>query len=622
MCSSSVVRSLAGMPRIRWPVAVLSVPEVDACRRSVRPVNCSIWIVQSARSPQPRSGGEFFAQPAEPTQRRYEALRAYLLEGRPAAEVAQAFGYTVETLNSIVRDFRAGRREFFVSPRPGPKRAPAKERAHARIVELRVAGHSIDEIALTIAREGAPLNRTGIAEVIAEEGFGRLWRRPQALRGAPRREQLPRTGVIDFDEWPERVLTKHAGLLLCMPDLVALDLPAIVKAAGYPGTTVIPAVSSILSLLALKLASIRRTSHVEDLATDHGAALFTGLTSLPKTTALTSYSYKLSHERQHAFLVALNEAMLRAGLIDGADFDLDFHAIMHWGEDAALEKHYVPSRSQRTRSVLTFFAQDASTHNLIYANADISKATQAREAIAFCDHWRSLTGQDPGLLVFDQKLTTQAVLAELDQRGVTFMTLRMRSPALIRHIDALDPKAWTTVRLDRDGNYRKPQVIDETVRLSDYPKPIRQLIVRGLGRESPTVIITNNTTATPKFLIERYARRMTIEQRLAEAIRAFHLDSLSSSVPLNVDLDVVLSVLAGAVCSALRRRLPVYHTATPDTLQRRFLQTSGVIHKTDDTITVRLDRRAYSPVLRGADLPDTTVPWWGGRRLHLEYAEK
>ena len=589
---------------------------------SVRPISCTIWIVQSARSPQPRSGGEFFAQPADPTQRRYEALRAYLFEGRPAAEVAAAFGYTVETLNSVVRDFRAGRREFFLSSRPGPKHAPLKQRAHGRIVELRSVGHSIDEIAVVLTREGMPLNRTGIAEVIAEEGFGRLWRRPEQLRGAPRREQLPRTGVIDFAKWPERVQTKHAGLLLCLPDLVALDLPGIVKAAGYPGTTVIPAVSSILSLLALKLANIRRTSHVEDLATDHGAALFAGLSSLPKATALTSYSYKLSHERQHAFLQALNSAMLAAGLIDGADFDLDFHAIMHWGEDPALEKHYVPSRSQRTRSVLTFFAQDANTHNLIYANADISKATQAREVIAFCEHWRSLTGTNPGLLVFDQKLTTQAVLAELDQRGITFMTLRMRSPALIRHIDALDPKAFTTVRLDRDGNYRKPELVDETVRLSDYPHPIRQLVVRGLGRESPTVLITNHTTATPKFLIERYARRMTIEQRLAEAIRSFHLDSLSSSVPLNVDLDVALSVLASATCAALRQRLPGYHTATPDTLQRRFLQTAGVIHTTDDTITVRLDRRAYSPVLRSADLPDTTVPWWGGRRLHLDYAEK
>jgi len=147
--------------------------------------------------------------------------------------------------------------------------------------------------------------------------------------------------------------------------------------------------------------------------------------------------------------------------------------------------------------------------------------------------------------------------------------------------------------------------------------------VRGLGRESPTVIITNHTHATPKFLLARYARRMTIEQRLAEAIRSSHLDALSSAVPLNVELDVVLSVLASAVCAALRQRLPGYHTATPDTLQRRFLQTSGVLLYDNDTITIRLDRRAYPPMLRAADIPDQTiVPWWGGRRLHLEDADK
>jgi hypothetical protein len=74
--------------------------------------------------------------------------------------------------------------------------------------------------------------------------------------------------------------------------------------------------------------------------------------------------------------------MVACGLAHGADFDLDFHAIMHWGEDPILEKHYVPTRSQRARSVLTFFAQDGDTHNLIYANADISKAAQNREVRA------------------------------------------------------------------------------------------------------------------------------------------------------------------------------------------------------------------------------------------------
>ena len=36
----------------------------------------------------------FFLQPRLPKHRQYEALRAYLIEGRPAKEVARAFGYS------------------------------------------------------------------------------------------------------------------------------------------------------------------------------------------------------------------------------------------------------------------------------------------------------------------------------------------------------------------------------------------------------------------------------------------------------------------------------------------------------------------------------------------------
>jgi hypothetical protein len=366
---------------------------------------------------------------------------------------------------------------------------------------------------------------------------------------------------------------------------------------------------------------MRRVSHVDDLAADTGAGLFASLVALPKATALCTYSYRLSHARQVAFLRALDEAMLQADLLAdrGGDLDLDFHAIMHWGEDVALERHYVPARSQRTRSVLSFFAQDHATHNLIYANADLTKDRQAQEVLVFSDHWKALTGRFPQLLVMDQKVTTHKVLAELDARGIGFITLRMRSPSLLRHIQALPTSAWRTVRLDRGGTYRSPKVVDEQVTVTDYPQTIRQLVVRGLGREAPTVIITNNRRASAKLVIERYAGRMTVEQRLAESIRSFHLDALSSAVPLNVDLDVVLSVLAGAVCASLRRRLTGYRTATPDTLQRRFLSTGGVIINQADTIVVRLKRRTYSPVLRQADIPEVAVPWWGGRRLRFEF---
>ncbi len=580
---------------------------------------------------EPAPGPEYFTRPAEPNQRRYEALRAYFTEDLTVAEAGARAGYTRASMASLIRDFRAGQLHLFAPPgKPGPKSAPAKDRARARVIQLRRQGLSVHEISVRLRAEGTPLNRTGVGQILAEEGFGRLLRHPEpeasaspATRG--RDTRLPRASVIDFDAFPARADTRLAGLLLAVPDLVALDLPALAAAAGYPGTRVIPAVSWLLSLLALKLTATRRVSHVDDLLDDPASALFAGLAILPKKTALTDYSYRLSHDHQQAFLAALDKQMIGAGLAaaDEAVFDLDFHAVMHWGNDPVLEKHYVPTRSQRARSVLTFFAQDSGTHNLVYANADLSKATQAREALTFCDHWKAVSGKDPAMLVMDQKVTTQQVLGELDGRGVKFLTLRMRSPALLRHISALTSKDYKTITLDRPGPHNKPKVHeDKAVKLTSYPGTVRQLVVTGLGRDQPAVVITNEHQATIRNLITQYARRMTIEQRLAEIIRAFCADALSSTVNLNVDLDIMLAVLAQALLAAFRTRLGAgYTAATPDTLQRRFLNSSGTITVNDDQVTVRIDRRAYSPVLRQAALPaDTTIPWWHGRRLHFEFS--
>jgi hypothetical protein len=172
------------------------------------------------------------------------------------------------------------------------------------------------------------------------------------------------------------------------------------------------------------------------------------------------------------------------------------------------------------------------------------------------------------------------------------------------------------------GKTRRIKVHDDpAAHLSAYPRPIRQLAVTGLGHDQPTLLITNRPALPARQVIGTYARRMNIEQRLAEAIQSFGLDALAGAVPLNVDLDVVLSVLTHTICAALRRRLPGYHAATPDTLQRRFLNTGGIIEHHHGQTTIRLNRRTYSPTLRQASLPETiTVPWWGNRTLRYEYA--
>jgi len=583
----------------------------------------------AGRSPQSPEAA-WFTAPEQVNHKRYEALRVYFTEGLTLQQAAERSGYTRWAMVDLVRQYRAGKLELFApakKPGPPPGSAPAKERVRGRVIELRRQGYSTYEISGRLAAEGTPLNRTSVGEILAGEGFGRLLRRPEPEASASpatagRDTALPAAKIIDFASWPARLDTTKAGLLLAVPDLVALDLPALVPAAGYPGTRVIPAVNWVLSLLALKLTRTRRVSHVDDLLTDPAAALLAGMAVLPRKSALTSYSYRLSHDHQQKFLAALDRQMIRSGLAteNEAVFDLDFHAVMHWGQDPVLEKHYVPSRSQRARSVLTFFAQDTGTHNLVYANADISKASQAREAVAFCDHWKQVSGTDPKMLIMDQKVTTQEVLGELNERGVRFATLRMRSASLMKHIRSLDPADFTTITLDRPGPHNKPKVHeDPAVTLTSYPGTVRQLIVTGLGREQPTVIITNDDQIKTRALVTQYARRMTIEQRLAEIIRAFCADALSSTVNLNVDLDVMLAVLAQALTAAIRARLPGYATATPGTIQRRFLETPGQIITNRDNITVRLERRAFSPVLRKAELPaDTRVPWWDGRTIRYE----
>jgi len=520
----------------------------------------------------------------------------------------------------LVRDFRAGQRDFFLLSRPGPKIAPAKQAARSRILELRHLGLSLDEIGAALRAAGVPLNRTGIAEVIREAGLPRIWRRPAAGQGTPHRETLVRAQRVDFGTFPKQLNSGLAGLFLTIPELLQLDLPNLVAEAGYPGTRMIPALSYLLSLLALKLVALRRLSHVDDIASDRAAGLYAGLAAIPKTTALTTYSYRTQRDLQRRFLELLGPALIRAGLGQGEEFDLDFHAVMHHGHDQVLEEHYVPRRSQRTASVLTFFAQDFRSQNLVYANADLLKADQNQEVLRFCEHWRSATGRLPSRLVFDGKLTTQAVLAQIDRLGVRFLTLRARSPRLLRELQAVPATAWRTLQLARTDNYRKVSLYDSETTLSDFPGQVRQIAVRGLGHEHPTVLITNDRQAKARALIERYASRMNIEQRLAESIRAFHVDALSSAVPLNVDLDVVLSVLAGAVCAAFRRRLRGHQTATPDTLQRRFFSTPGRILVDDRSVRVRLDLRTYSPLLRQADLLSVQVPWWDNRQLTFELA--
>src|SRR5260370_17777197 len=133
----------------------------------------------TARSEQHEA--EWFTSPRQVNQRRYEALRAYFVARLPYAEAGARFGYTRWAMINLAREHRAGNLGLFAPPRkpgPAPGSAPAKDRVRGRVIELRRQGLSSYEISRRLTAEDTPLNPTPVAEILAEEGVGRLLRRP------------------------------------------------------------------------------------------------------------------------------------------------------------------------------------------------------------------------------------------------------------------------------------------------------------------------------------------------------------------------------------------------------------------------------------------------------------
>ena len=513
-----------------------------------------------------RDGAGYFTAPASSAQRRYEALRAYFLDDMPAAEVADRFGYSTASVHQMATLLRKGRLALFAEARPGPK-GPRKATGtlRARALELRAAGHSVTEIAAALTREGMPVSAQTVWQILDAEGLPRLPRRDDGRRGPPTRLDPVRAAALPG--WPAGPLSlpcDHAGLLLLFPAICDAGLPDLVSQAGYPSTEALSSWQSIGTLLLAKCARKPRISHAGTLADDQGLAFTLGLTALPKATHLGTYSWRVRRDSNRALLSGLVKALRPLGLATGeAGFNCDFHAIRHHGDQAVLEKHYVPRRSQRTRAVLTFFAQDHASANMVYSNADITKTEQAAEIIAFADYWNDTTGSDPGLLVFASQLTTCKILGQLTGRGIAWLTLRQRGKTELARLAALPASAWKTAVIARSGRYRRPRLHEDMIKLPGISTKVRQIAIRNIGRDEPTLLITNDLTTAAKSLFARYAERMMAGNELDAYIGGFHLDALTSGVPLNVDLDTTLTVIAGNLYRLLALKLSRYEKPPP-----------------------------------------------------------
>jgi hypothetical protein len=417
--------------------------------------------------------------------------------------------------------------------------------------------------------------------------------------------------------------TRVAGLFLFLPLLTRVQFDHLVNRAGYPGSARIPATSALLSLLALKLLDKERRSHINDFNFDEAVGLFAGLNIPPKKSYATEYSYRTVRDYQRKLLSAWVGAVAPVLFPQAQSFALDFHPIPFRGEATGLQQHYLPKRGKAGKAVLSFFAQEQESRVLCYANANLTRRDQAGEAMRFVEFWQEITGTDPEGLYFDSKVAPYRELSKLNQRGIWFITIRRRGAAILRRLHALPTSKWQHAVLDTaHRRHQRIRYVAETVQLPGYVGEMRQVAVTGLGREQPTLFLSNNAKESARALIVRYAGRNRVEDALGISVNFFHLDCLASEVRLNVDLDAMLTVLANGCYRWLAKQLHGFETAAPKQLFRKFVETSGVVEIKQQRIVVRFDKRGHNPILREAvlDQPSQTIPWLQNLPLVFQYS--
>jgi hypothetical protein len=415
-----------------------------------------------------------------------------------------------------------------------------------------------------------------------------------------------------------RLRTRAAGVFLFLPLLAQLRFDDLVTRAGYPGSGMIPPPAALLSLLTLKLLDKERRSHITDFDFDEAMGLFAGLNVLPKKSYATDYSYRTLRTHQQALLSRWVAALAPVLFPEAQEFCLDFHAIPFRGEPEAAENHYLPMRGKAAPSILSFVAYEPQSRVLCYSNADLTRADQAAELMRFVDFWHDLIDQDPQWLYFDSKVVPYSELAKVAQRRIWFVTIRRRGAAIVRRLNAVPARAWRRAVIDIPKRCHKNiRYLDETVKLRDYPEKLRQVAVAGLGRDEPTLCLSNNFQVSARELITRYVKRNGVEDALGISVNFFHVDCLTSEVRLNVDLDLALTVIAHGCYRWLTTRLPGYDKSKPKQAYQRFVATGGVVETQTDRIVVRFDKRAHNPILRAAALDQDCppIPWLGGLRI-------
>lgn len=569
-----------------------------------------------------------FVTISNPRQRQYEAIRATEIDNLSIAKAAKKFNYQTSTLYALIRDIKAGKKELFPSSTTKARRTQIPDYITNRVFQLRKQNRSAKDIAVSLSSEGYKIATRTVERILEKAGFRKLKRRTKTELGLTCKiQQLPeRAKAINF-KWLKAfsVDLPVVGVFFFIPYIIESGILDIVSRCKLPGSSAINSIQASLTMLLLKLIGSERLSHINNYNHEPGLALFAGLTMLPKSSYMTSYSCRTSQELLANFQtqVVANFQKIYPDFYQSNYINLDFHSIPHYGTESQMEKVWVGAKHQAMKGAHTLFAQDSQSNVILYTKADILRANEAKEIKHFVTYWKSIRRRSiQETLVFDCKLTNYDVLDELNRDNIKFITLRKRSKKLLDFAASITEKEWKKIHVPipkRKNKYCK--VYESEVVLKKGCLPLRQIIIKDHGRAIPTFIITNNFNLMTKDVLIVYAKRWHLENKLAELVAFFNLNALSSSLMIRIHFDLLWTIIADTLYRRFARDLPRFENERANTLFKRFINMPGKVTYNGDQFVVKIRKRAHTPILKGITVLENgiNVPWLKKKKLKIEW---
>ena len=562
----------------------------------------------------------YFIEPKTPRQKQYEALRAYALEGLSAKEAGERFGLAENTIYSLAHNLKARKIEFFPDLIKGPKDRRIPPYVRDMILEFRKHNLSTADIVEKLTQENVALGESTVERILKDAGLGKLKRRTRLERGVTKRNSLLSTPSQNLDLEnlePFHSQCQIAGIFFFLPYIIESGLIEIFRKLPLPGSKQIGKIQAGLSFLLLKLIGGKRLSHVHQYDRDIGFGIFAGLNVLPKPTYMGTYSCRLSADMCNNLQKEMIKSFVKKkpDFFNGKTINLDFHSIPHFGEKSEMEKVWCGTRNKAMKGANTFFAQDGETKSILYSNADVLRSEESNEIMNFVDYLKDIKGIKGIInhtLVFDSRLTTYKILDKLDEVPIKFITLRKRFKSLIEQTHGIPEDQWEKIKIPiPKRKHQNVSVHEKDVRLRGCKAIFRQVIIKDHGRQNPTYVITNNRDMDIVELLTVYARRWRIENKFAELVDFFHLNSLSSPLMVRIHFDILLSVAASFLYQRFAKELPRFENHLAPDIFKRFIDMPGSIRFDGNNFEVHIRKRAHTPILLGIKKlgQPIEIPW-------------